>query len=82
MTDAELRHLIATALTGEIVRGLLAGNDTCCFTTQQYGEARVKTCLEKYKLNVRDYAPPGWERRHLLLLNWIKEVKPDVWTHK
>lgn len=82
MTDEELLRLIAMALTDEIVRELLAGNDTCCFTTQQYEQARIDKYQKKYKIDVWDYAPEGWARRHLEMLRSLREVKPDVWARR
>jgi hypothetical protein len=66
-----------------IVRSLLAGNDSCCFTTEQYEKAYEKTVNDMCKTS----APVNWDwvpggaRMHLNSTELVREVSPDVWTY-
>ncbi len=84
MTDAEFNGLIAQlgmASRRKVVRSLLAGNDTQCFTTQQYAEAYHRICHQNDMAH-RD----GWicylielAPKHLRSVG-MREVKPGLWT--
>ena len=73
----------------EAIASLLAGNDTQCFTTQQYREAFCRRQMknardEEIKVMPAFYdrvIDPDWARMHLETLpKLVKEVKPDVWA--
>lgn len=81
MTDFELNLIIrelGRKLKREVVAKLLQGNNTQCFTTEQY--------LQKYIEHVQDGDKGVMDlklaRQHLMSGTNIREVKPDVWTLK
>ena len=66
------------------VSELLAGNDTQCFTTQQYAEAYLKSSSKGFKaIAHRVHGPDDavWARMHLeSLFDVVYEPKSDVWA--
>lgn len=89
MTDTEFMGLMSRLLKDRInqcVDKLLTGNDTCCFSTEQF----QKKYLELY--DIGDYSidwlfekRDGIEplaRTHLKKCKKVIEVKPDIWTSK
>ena len=70
----------------EAVQSILAGNDTGCFTTDQYEAAwyRVEErhFPEREPLDLDRALGEGWGRTHL---GWfpdlVQEVAPDVWSY-
>lgn len=78
--DAEMNKLfrqLGMHCRREVVRTLLAGNDTQCFTTQQYLDAYIhvinkgQRCLMDLEL----------AKHHLQSLDGkVREVKPGVWV--
>lgn len=72
-----------------VVRSLLAGNDTQCFTTQQYTDMYHKRCHSNKDWEIMKEMPgilADWEsgrvsRNHLeSLSDVVREVKPNVWA--
>jgi hypothetical protein len=72
------------------IRGLLAGNDTQCFTTEAYRVAYDRLSREEHERRVRDYGwlskfiPLAWEpglaEMHLRTSGLVREVSPAVWA--
>jgi len=78
MTDAELNRLmgqVAMQIRRETVDSLLAGNDLCCCSTQQYLDRYIRDHV-KSRITMMDLP---LARMHLISLR-MTEVKPDVWT--
>lgn len=91
MTEAELSGLVLKLQrkqARDTINRLLAGNDTQCFTTEQYVTAYVKAHWKKDEGGGR--AVLGWFKSggkgetiahwHLRTSGMVHEVKPDVWT--
>lgn len=80
--DAAFKRLIRRALIWGVVKKLLAGNDTCCFTTEQYKRGKEKDWVEKCKKPVPswywDYVPPEDDLRCV----GMKEVRPGLWAEE
>lgn len=73
---------IARGIRSEIAKGLLRGNDTCCFTTEQY-KAAYNRRLDKYLPDVSDehrwfYITPEAHLRSIPRV--VREVAPGVWA--
>ncbi len=72
----------------ETVDRLLAGNDTQCFTTEQYGRLHAKLHWGKDVeqgerwLLLRFDSDGCLARMHLRTYDRVVEVKPDVWREK
>jgi len=86
MTNCEAEKLLALTVEGDAIRRLLSGNDSQCFTTEQYGEA-IDAAIAVFAGATREelgLAKPAAEvrRRQLLAFSPITEVSPDVWTLK
>lgn len=86
----DVGRLLFLTMEGDVIRSLLAGNDTQCFTTQQYADAREAWCNKfiwggkpgtRQQLNL---PPPPLEtsRKQLLSIGLVEEVKPDIWALK
>lgn len=78
MTDADVTHLMRLLFKKqrrETIRALLAGNDTQCFTSQQYVDTYNRMHCEG-----KPIAYLGMVRK--VLAEVCDEVKPDVWTNK
>lgn len=80
----ELLGRAARTMEGECIRSLLSGNDTQCFTTEQF-EAAKERWLTQHIGRTREelgvYTPPrSVARKQLLAIGLVVEVKPDVWT--
>jgi hypothetical protein len=80
MTEQEL----LMTFEGEVIRRLLSGNDTCCFTTQQYADMAEKVCEEWIGATRQSLGVPlpslHVRRRQLEAITNCIEVQPDVWT--
>ena len=84
MSDEEFNELVrALGMSNRraVVKALLAGNDTQCFTDQQYAEAYHSIC-HRGDLAHRD----GWIKwltklapQHLLSVG-MRQVSPGVWA--
>lgn len=74
----ELFGLLAMDVRRRTVKYLLAGNDTQCFTTQQYLDTYIRE-IDKGMPSIMDLE---LARKHLVSLagDGVKEVRPDVWT--
>ncbi len=78
-TIEQLIGMLAMDMRRKAVVSLLAGNDTQCFSTEQYQRA--------YE---RESRTPGWcwrledglAKKHLLSTGLVREVKPGLWTVK
>lgn len=86
-TIAETEALLLQTMEGEVIRSLLSGNDTQCFTTLQYVRARDKW-IERFVGCSRaecgideteDELIPG-ARKQLKAIGLVVEVRPDVWA--
>jgi hypothetical protein len=72
----------------DVVRSLMSGNDTMCFSTRQYVEQRdvwIKEMIgdsrEELGLGPIDEYDLETARRQLLAIpQLVREVEPDVWT--
>lgn len=79
LTDENLNRLLRQLLvkkTAFIVRSLLRGNDTQCFTTEQYEQEWIR----KYS---HEIGSVKLARMHLELpaiRKMVKEVSPNVWS--
>ncbi len=64
------------------VKRLLAGNDTGCFTTEQYQRAYDAETAEVFKTGLVLPWPDGAAEKHLRsLADLIREVRPGVWSY-
>ena len=83
MTDDELLSLIrdfGRRCRNRTIRKLLEGNDTCCFTTEQFARGYAKEIMpSKTAPLVYDDFERKLARKHLEIAE-MKEVTPDVWT--
>lgn len=81
---------LALSMRHRAIRKLLAGNDTACFTTEQYREAfhanyaDASELTQKAMRRVVDY---DLARVHLVgegkfRPSPVREVRPDVWAMK
>lgn len=81
MTDQEYRslmHQFFLQSRRKVIRHLLAGNDTQCFTTEQYLKA-WHTVINHGKGNSILYL--ALAEQHLRTApHLVREVKPGVWT--
>jgi len=68
------------------VRQLLRGNDTCCFTSDQYRDTYLK--MFPYRAFTPEKSRELWEgdgvltvaEKHLRSIPWVvREVSPGVW---
>jgi hypothetical protein len=71
-------------MEGEVIRRLLSGNDTQCFSTAQYADAVDQYIAEQVgrtreSLGMGD-VPTEVRRMQLLSIGLVREVAPDVWT--
>jgi len=64
------------------VRTLLAGNDTGCFTTEQYRVAYNRVVSERLKATDKLLMDAVVARRHLTDSGLVREAEPDVWAAK
>ena len=82
--DIDVEHLLYHTMEAEVIRSLLSGNDTQCFTTSQYEEAR-DAWIAKVAGATRqglglDKPPSEFARKQLLASSLVREVSLDVWT--
>lgn len=77
-------NAVIIPLRRSIVRSLLAGNDTQCFTTEQYKAAYEKETqrISKTSLPVMWDAIPGGAARHLQSTGLVEEVETGIWRAK
>jgi hypothetical protein len=83
MNDAEWHNLmeqLGNACRRKVVAALLAGNNTCCFTTEQYVQEYVR------QNRIGDPYTENWLKwigslaeKHLRSVG-CQEVKPGIWT--
>ena len=79
----KLMKLLSLKIRKDAIKALLAGNDTQCFTTQQYREAYCRQgCMNGTTPDFFDRViGHDWARNNLKELpSLVKEVKPDVWA--
>ena len=84
MNHADVERLLFRAMETSVIRSLLAGNDTMCFTTQQYVAARDRWIAEatgstREQLGL-DLPSNEINRRQLSGSSLVKEVGPNVWA--
>lgn len=72
---------LAMMIRREVVDSLMEGNDTQCFTTDQYMERYFQRERNGEEVDAyrRWWREENLARQHLQSLRCI-EVKPDVWT--
>lgn len=68
-----------------VITSLLSGNDTLCFTTQQYCDMRDKwiakvTGATREELGL-DQPPIEITRNQIIESRLVREVSPNVWTN-
>jgi len=90
MTPDELWNEVAPMLLNEhkkeTINNRLAGNDTQCFTTEQYVKMHAKLHFKddeawgEHILRATEASGETLAHRHLRQCKLVKEVKPDVWT--
>ncbi len=81
MTDAACAKLIRNLgywCRRKTLDSLMVGNDTRCFTTDQYRQRYVDVNW-KGDRNTLMFKRPDLARQHLVQLG-CREVEPDVWT--
>ncbi len=86
--DAALVGSIARAFRQGTVEALLAGNDTGCFTTEQYAAEYIRQdhCSLGDSPERRVREKDWWVKHHLAekhlrsLPDLVREVKPGVWA--
>ena len=81
-SDDEVMSILVRAMRGQVALSLLVGNDTQCFTTEQYKKS-YENKYAKYIVGIPQSAL--WAhispRDHLLSIpDTVKEVSPDVWA--
>lgn len=81
--DNALAASIARMLREDVVRKLLAGNDTQCFTTEQYKKAYREHSDKVFRVKIPDRL--DWldvtAEMHLRgLSDIITEIRPGVWA--
>lgn len=81
---ALLRKINSGALYREAIEALLSGNDTGCFTTQQFEDAYTRL-EQKYGIRFPDPSDHQWAKgvarsRLLTFPELVREVQPDVWA--
>jgi hypothetical protein len=80
-TDVEwFARNIFVPIRRAVVRSLLAGNDACCFSAEQYRDAYLKYGREKLKFAGPMLAREGWEAVHLQSTGLVREAEPGVWV--
>ncbi len=87
MTDTDFNGLMKSLghyCAEKAAKELLAGNDTQCFTTEQYMEKYFD--LNHRGDNHRDgfrrwWRQDGIARMHLTKRLGMREVKPDIWSY-
>ena len=74
MRDIDVIGLLAIGTRTDAAKACLAGNDTGCFTTEQYQQAYDRICK-------RDLGwPAGLAERHLRSIpNVVQEASPGIW---
>lgn len=78
----------ASTMEAEVIRSLLSGNDTQCFSTQQYAERRdawiATNCTGGATRADVGLPPcePESVRRQIIGSGFVVEVAPDVWMLK
>jgi hypothetical protein len=78
---------LALTMEADVVRSLLAGNDTMCFTTRQYMAGRDQW-IERHTGITRDELGLGevdeqeirMARKQLQMFGLVKQVDLDTWT--
>jgi hypothetical protein len=86
-SEVDIVTMLKKTMEGDVVRSLLAGNDTMCFTTKQYHSTRDKW-IEKHTGITRQQLGLGevdeyelkLTRKQIRMSGLAKEVGPDVWT--
>jgi hypothetical protein len=80
-------HSLFREVRMTVVNSLLAGNDTQCFTTQQYREAYCRQTHRRsrekdwIKDRLDEMFTDGLATKHLRgLSDAVTEVSPDVWA--
>jgi hypothetical protein len=72
-------RVVVLPIRRDIVRALLAGNDTGCFSTEQYQTAYLKHTREKLNFTSLPYLE-DWGAKHLQSTGLVHEVAPGVWV--
>ncbi len=89
MTDSEIERLLCGTMEAEVIKQLLSGNDTQCFNTKQYADAR-DAWIAKLTGSTREslgiagdlYWHLEYARRQLAAFPTVVQVSTDVWTLK
>ena len=85
MTDdiKDIEKLLFSTIEGEAIKLLLSGNDTQCFTTDQYDDAMETVCSRLAGANSKSLGmgrvPLDIRRRQLTACLLVDEVTADVW---
>ena len=74
----------------DTVLKLMSGNDTCCFTTEQFARAHSENVYERepdpqYKeagIRLGLQVPAEIRRNQLRAIPGVREVKLDLWTYE
>lgn len=89
LPHVDIEKLLVQTMEGDVITSLLAGNDTCCFTTKQYLVARdnwIKkiTGVTREELGLGPFTPYDFKiaRAQLLSIGLVDELKPGLWTMK
>ena len=85
MTDYEFMDLMADLgmhCRRKVVASLLAGNDTQCFTTEQYRDAYTRICNGGDDRIMKELGshPLELAEMHLRSLRELREVRPGLWA--
>lgn len=80
----DVESMLYRTMEGECIRCLMSGNDTQCFTTQQYYNMRdvvIARMVGATREECGCPAPPlESARRQLAASGLVTEVSTDVWT--
>ena len=80
----DLDKYLRYSMEAEVIKSLLAGNDTYCFSTQQYEEARENWIARQVGCTRQelDIDPPSqtMTRTQLIVTEMVDEVSDDVWV--
>jgi len=86
VTPQDVERMLFLSMEAEVIRSLMSGNDTQCFTTTQYEQARdnwiAKICGAISEQVELDVPPSELARKQLIASGLVEEVGTDVWTTK
>lgn len=89
MTDDRIMRPILLVMESDCIKSLLAGNDTCCFTTLDYVHARDKWINDiagstRESLGIGPIGKHDMDSARKQLLSvpqLVREVGENVWTY-